>query len=56
MVFVSDMGKNFNISDLKKDVLLDHKIGIGVDYIDLEQRAKIYYLGKRSSKTENKTK
>lgn len=54
VVFVSDMGKNFNISDLKKDVLLDHKIGIGVDYIDLEQRAKYTTWAKEAVKLKIK--
>ncbi|NDO45605.1 helicase-exonuclease AddAB subunit AddA [Clostridium sp. MD294] len=54
VVFVSDMGKNFNISDLKKDVLLDHKIGIGVDYMDLEQRAKYTTWAKEAVKLKIK--
>ena len=54
VVFVSDMGKNFNISDLKKDVLLDNTIGIGIDYMDLEQRAKYTTWAKEAVKLKIK--
>ncbi len=40
IVFVSGMGKKYNMSDTRADVLLDLDAGVGVQAIDLEKRIK----------------
>lgn len=50
VVFVSDMSKNFNMKDLNKDVLLDYDMGIGLNYMDLEKRAKYTTWSKEAVK------
>lgn len=54
VVFVSDTAKKFNLQDLKKDILLDHKIGLGVNYMDLEKRAKYTTWAKEAVKEKIK--
>lgn len=54
IVFVSDMAKNFNMKDLNKDVLLDNAVGIGVNYMDLEKRAKYATWAKEAVKEKIK--
>ncbi len=54
IVFVSDMAKNFNMKDLAKDVLLDNEIGIGVNYMDLDKRAKYTTWAKEAVKEKIK--
>lgn len=48
VVFVADMAKEFNTKDLQKKVLLDHQIGIGLNYMDLEQRVSYTTLPKKA--------
>ena len=40
VVFLSGMGKTFNKRDLYSRLLIDSDLGIGTDYLDLEQRLK----------------
>lgn len=40
VVFVSGLGKNFNLSDAKSAVILDMDLGFGMDYIDGKKRIK----------------
>lgn len=54
IVFVSDIAKKFNLQDLKGDILLDHKIGLGVNYMDLEKRAKYTTWAKEAVKEKIK--
>ncbi len=48
VVFVADMAKEFNTKDLHKKVLLDHQMGIGLNYMDLEQRVSYTTLSKKA--------
>ncbi|KYH34216.1 ATP-dependent helicase/nuclease subunit A [Clostridium tepidiprofundi DSM 19306] len=38
IVFVSGMGKKFNLQDLTKKLLLHHELGFGPEYIDVKRR------------------
>ncbi|MCH5267586.1 MAG: helicase-exonuclease AddAB subunit AddA [Lachnospiraceae bacterium] len=38
VVFVAGMGKQFNLQDSRRRVLLDMDYGVGANYVDLEQR------------------
>lgn len=38
VVFVAGMGKQFNLQDSRRSVLLDMDYGVGANYVDLEQR------------------
>ncbi|MDR1521973.1 MAG: helicase-exonuclease AddAB subunit AddA [Streptococcaceae bacterium] len=40
VVFVLNLSKNFNMSDLSKDVVLDEHLGIGIQLLDLTTRFK----------------
>jgi ATP-dependent helicase/nuclease subunit A len=40
VVFVIDMGKQFNLEDSRQDILYHRDLGIGVEYCDLEKRVK----------------
>jgi len=40
VVFVIDMGKQFNLEDSRHDILYHRDLGIGVEYCDLEKRVK----------------
>lgn len=48
VVFVSDLGKNFNEMDLRNAVLFHTKWGCGMDYMDIEKRAVYRTLAKRA--------
>ncbi|MCI8628494.1 MAG: helicase-exonuclease AddAB subunit AddA [Firmicutes bacterium] len=54
VVFVSDMAKNFNMKDLNKDILLDYDMGIGLNYMNLEERAKYTTWSKEAVKQKIK--
>lgn len=38
VVFVAGLGKQFNLQDVRKSVLVDMDYGAGVDYVDLDNR------------------
>ena len=40
VVFVAGMGKQFNLQDARKSVIIDDDYGVGVDFIDLDIRIK----------------
>jgi len=40
VVFVSGMGKQFNLMDARKGTIIDGDYGIGCDYVDLDLRVK----------------
>jgi len=40
IVFVLNLGKKYNRQDLSENVLLDEKLGIGIQFLDLETRFK----------------
>lgn len=48
VVFVSGLGKNFNMSDTKSAVILDMDLGFGMDYIDGKRRIKSKTLQKNA--------
>lgn len=47
VVFVSGMGKQFNLMDARKGTIIDSDYGIGCDFVDLELRVKQPTLLKR---------
>lgn len=40
VVFVAGLGKQFNFNDLRQDVILHKDLGLGLVYVDAEQRIK----------------
>lgn len=48
VVFLSDMGKNFNEMDSRNAVIFHQKWGCGMDYTDIEKRAVYRTLAKRA--------
>ena len=48
IVFVSGMGKNFNMQDTKSRLILHPDFGIGLDYMDAKRRTKTPTLLKRA--------
>lgn len=48
VVFVSDMGKNFNEMDSRNAVIFHQKWGCGMDYTDIEKRVVYRTLAKRA--------
>lgn len=46
IVFLAGMGKKFNKQDVYGKILIDPELGIGTDYLDLEQRLKTTTLKK----------
>ncbi len=46
VVFVADMGKQFNEADIRSAVITHQSLGYGMDYMDLEQRAYYRTLSK----------
>jgi ATP-dependent helicase/nuclease subunit A len=46
VVFVAGLGKNFNLADTRKDVLLHKDLGIGLDVILLEKGIKYQSIAK----------
>lgn len=46
IVFLAGMGKNFNKQDAYSKILIDPELGIGADYLDLENRLKTTTLKK----------
>ena len=50
VVFLSSTGKQFNLNDLKEDVLLHQDMGIGAKYIDYDMQIKYDTLSKRAIK------
>ncbi len=46
VVFLSNTGKQFNLNDLKEDVLLHQEMGIGAKYIDYDKQIKYNTLSK----------
>ena len=50
VVFLSNTGKNFNLNDLKEDVLLHQEMGIGAKYIDYDKQVKYDTLSKLAIK------
>lgn len=47
VVFVSGLGKQFNMQDARKSTIIDADYGVGADYVDLELRVKQPTLIKR---------
>ena len=50
VVFLSSTGKQFNLNDLKEDVLLHQEMGIGAKYIDYDKQVKFDTLSKLAIK------
>ncbi len=50
VVFLSGTGKQFNLTDLKKNLILQQELGIGVKYIDYEKQIKYDTLTKSAIK------
>ncbi|SMB96504.1 DNA helicase/exodeoxyribonuclease V, subunit A, partial [Desulfonispora thiosulfatigenes DSM 11270] len=46
LVFVVGLGKNFNLTDLNKDIILDKDMGLGPMYIDIDKRIKYPTIAK----------
>jgi ATP-dependent helicase/nuclease subunit A len=45
VVFIADIDKKFNKTDLRNDILLHREMGLGLKYVDLENRVKYKTLG-----------
>ena len=52
VVFLSSTGKQFNLNDLKEDVLLHQDMGIGAKYIDYDKQVKYDTLSKEAIKNK----
>ena len=52
IVFLSGTGKQFNMMDLNKDILLHQDLGIGVKYIDYDLQIKYDTLSKQALKNQ----
>lgn len=52
VVFLSSTGKQFNLMDLNKNVLLHQEMGIGVKYIDYDKQIQYDTLSKESMKNK----
>lgn len=52
IVFLSSTGKQFNLVDLNKSVLLHQEMGIGVKYIDYDKQIQYDTLSKESMKNK----
>ena len=52
VVFLSSMGKQFNLTDLNKNVLLHQEMGIGVKYIDYDKQIQYDTLNKAAIKNK----
>ena len=52
VVFLSSMGKQFNLTDLNKNVLLHQEMGIGVKYIDYDKQIQYDTLNKSAIKNK----
>ena len=52
VVFLSSTGKQFNLNDLKEDVLLHQEMGIGAKYIDYDKQVKYDTLSKLAIKNK----
>ncbi len=52
VVFLSSTGKQFNLNDLKEDVLLHQEMGIGAKYIDYDKQVKYDTLSKQAIKNK----
>ena len=50
IVFLSNIGKQFNLNDLKEDILFHQEMGIGVKYINYDMQIKYDTLTKASIK------
>ena len=40
VVFIGDMSKEYNLGDTKKSIVYDSNVGIGMNYVNLEERYK----------------
>lgn len=47
IVFVSGMSKQFNMQDTRSNIILHNELGVGPEYIDVENRTKIATLLKK---------
>lgn len=54
VVFLCDTGKRFNNSDLRKDVLLHHELGLAPDFVDTKEYVKYPSLPKLAIKEQIK--
>ena len=52
VVFLSSVGKQFNLTDLNKNVLLHQEMGIGVKYIDYDKQIQYDTLNKSAIKNK----
>lgn len=48
IVFAAGMSKNFNMQDARSKIALDVNLGIGVDYVDVQNRIKMPTLIKKA--------
>lgn len=48
VVFVAGMGKRMNMSDVTKDLIIHHELGIGINRIDTDKRVKYKTLIKEA--------
>ncbi len=56
IVFISFLGKNFNMKNLNDKILLDKDLGFGNKFIDVKRRTKINTIAKRSIEFELRQK
>lgn len=50
VVLVAGMGKQFNMSDLSRPIILHHKLGFGAVYVDVKKRVKYDTISKAAIK------
>ncbi len=56
VVILSGTGKNFNMTDLNKNILFHRDLGYGPDYVDIERRIAYPSLVKNIIKNKNKVR
>ncbi|MDO5707393.1 MAG: helicase-exonuclease AddAB subunit AddA [Andreesenia angusta] len=50
IVICADMNKRFNLYDIRREFLFHKDLGIGIDYIDIENRIKVNTISKKAIK------
>jgi len=51
VVFIAGMGKRFNMMDLSEPMVIHHEYGIGIDYVNIDDRYKVPTLKKNMIKS-----
>ena len=54
VLFIADLGKKFNLQDLRDDIILHKDLGIGMKYVDLKNRIALPSLAQLAIKERKK--